>query len=398
MTPARLFGCVGNGINATVQDAHRPSSFDEGWGMPARIVVVGLGPGRAEYLSLGALDALRRAALVLGRPSHHPAVSELGGLGVSFESLDWVYETSGNMPEVYARLADEVLSAASKNDGTIAYAVPGHPLVAEASVGNLLAQARGRGVEVEVIASVSAVELCLLRLGFDPLRGVRVADAQAVPRLDPATATLFMQLDQRMLASDLKLSLLEIYPSEHEVTLLHAVGDPEQEWLARVPLSEMDRRDDFDHLTSLFVPPLPEAQRPVLLQDLVDIMARLRSPGGCPWDLEQTHESLKPCLEEEAQEVLEAIDAQDPPHLCEELGDVLLQVLFHAQLASEVGDFDIRDILKGLRDKLIERHPHVFGEVKIATAAEVLVAWDQIKRRARVARLSDSEAGETNID
>lgn len=351
--------------------------------MSAKILVVGLGPGRADLLSLGALEALRSAGLALVRTSAHPAVTQLSSLGVKYQSLDWVYEANEKLEEVYAQLAAEVIKAARQEPGSVVYAVPGNPLVAEASVGILLEQAQAEGLEIEVIPSLSSVELCLARLGFDPLQGFRVANAQAPGRSYTDTATLFLQVDARMTASELKILLLEAYPAEHKVALLHEMGVAEKERVVWLPLAELDRREDFSHLTSLFVPALEVEAAPVVFQELIDIMARLRSPEGCPWDREQDHVSLRVCLEEETQEVLEAIEQQDPRALCEELGDLLLQTLFHAQLAAEVGDFDIGDVLRGLRDKLIERHPHVFGGEKLQTAAQVLEAWDEIKRRSK---------------
>jgi tetrapyrrole methylase family protein/MazG family protein len=117
--------------------------------------------------------------------------------------------------------------------------------------------------------------------------------------------------------------------------------------------------------------------------ELVEIMARLRSPEGCPWDRKQDHRSLRPCLLEETYEVLEAVDRDDPQALCQELGDLLLQVIFHAQLATEAGQFDMDDVVKGLRDKLVARHPHVFGDSAAETPEEVLHQWDDLKRRER---------------
>lgn len=117
--------------------------------------------------------------------------------------------------------------------------------------------------------------------------------------------------------------------------------------------------------------------------ELVAVMARLRSPSGCPWDREQDHRTLRPCLLEETYEVLEAIDGGDPDALREELGDLLLQVIFHAQLAQETGTFDIGDVVRGLRDKLVARHPHVFGESSAETPEEVLHQWDSLKREER---------------
>jgi MazG family protein len=120
-------------------------------------------------------------------------------------------------------------------------------------------------------------------------------------------------------------------------------------------------------------------------QALVDVMARLRAPDGCPWDREQTHNTLKPYLLEEAYEVLHAIDEGDDDELKKELGDVLLQVVFHAQIASETARFDIYDVAEALREKLVRRHPHVFGEVKVSGQQEVLQNWEAIKAAEKVA-------------
>lgn len=118
-------------------------------------------------------------------------------------------------------------------------------------------------------------------------------------------------------------------------------------------------------------------------EKLVGIMATLRGPDGCPWDKEQTHESLKENLIEESYEVIDAIDADDIPHLCEELGDLLMQIIFHARMAEENEKFDISDVVKGISEKLLRRHPHVFGEAEITSSEEVLHQWAQIKAREK---------------
>lgn len=117
--------------------------------------------------------------------------------------------------------------------------------------------------------------------------------------------------------------------------------------------------------------------------ELVAIMARLRGPDGCPWDRKQTHATLRPYLLEEAYEALEAIDAADDAELCEELGDVLLQVVFHAQIAAEEGRFDIEAVGQAIVDKLVRRHPHVFDDASADGADEVLLRWEQIKKQER---------------
>ena len=117
--------------------------------------------------------------------------------------------------------------------------------------------------------------------------------------------------------------------------------------------------------------------------DLVEIIAALRAPGGCPWDIKQTHQSLKECLVEESGEVIDAIDNDDDENLCEELGDVLLQVVMHAQIAAERGSFTIDDVVQGVSEKMIRRHPHVFGNVKISSPEESLELWKKIKEQEK---------------
>src|SRR6266536_512876 len=129
--------------------------------------------------------------------------------------------------------------------------------------------------------------------------------------------------------------------------------------------------------------PVPARAHGERLLDLIRVMHRLRSPGGCPWDREQTHQSLARHLLEEAHETLEAIDAGDPAHLREELGDLLLQVVFHAEMAAQEGEFDIDDVAEGIVTKLIRRHPHVFGELEVDSAAQVLVNWERIKKEEK---------------
>ena len=134
--------------------------------------------------------------------------------------------------------------------------------------------------------------------------------------------------------------------------------------------------------------PAAPAAEPV--DRLRGIVARLRAPDGCPWDREQTHASLKSALIEETYEVLAAIDAKDDVNLCEELGDLLLHITMHAQMASEAGNFDLDDVARGITEKMIRRHPHVFGDHAAADSAAVLLKWDEIKRREKGAAASES--------
>jgi tetrapyrrole methylase family protein/MazG family protein len=179
-----------------------------------------------------------------------------------------------------------------------------------------------------------------------------------------------------------KIALMRFYPDEHPVTLVRAASVPGEEFKETIPLYEIDRRVDVDHLTSLYLPPAP----PVGVERLRQIVAKLRNPdGGCPWDLEQTHESLRKFILEEAYEAVEAIDEDDDDMMVEEFGDLLLQVVLQAQVAEDREAFDLQEVADRISDKLVYRHPHVFGTEKADTSEEVLANWDQLKAAEKAA-------------
>ncbi|MGA9233011.1 MAG: nucleoside triphosphate pyrophosphohydrolase, partial [Exiguobacterium oxidotolerans] len=197
---------------------------------------------------------------------------------------------------------------------------------------------------------------------------------------------LIGQVYDAFVAGDLKVMLMERYPDEHPVTLVTAAGTSKQHVMT-VPLYELDRVTMLSNLTTVYVPPVTEEK--ALNRDfatLKDIIARLRGEGGCPWDQEQTHESLKKHLIEESYELLEAIDLQDDNLMIEELGDVLLQVMLHAQIGLDEGYFDIRDVIGSVSDKMIRRHPHVFAETTVDSAADVVANWQTIKSQEKPER------------
>ena len=154
--------------------------------------------------------------------------------------------------------------------------------------------------------------------------------------------------------------------------------------MGQIPLFELDRQPNYDHLTACFVPPVAmESRSRFDMDDLVAVMTRLRAPDGCPWDKEQTHESLLTNLLEESYEFIGAVRDGDIDHMYDELGDVLLQVVFHAEIARQHGNFDITDVTTAITGKMIERHPHIFGTVRADTSAQVLDNWEAIKRSQR---------------
>jgi tetrapyrrole methylase family protein/MazG family protein len=338
--------------------------------------ILGLGPGPVGLITLETMELLEAADEVMVRTVKHPCIDELLARGVSVRAMDHYYEAAESMEEVYVAIASEVVREAEAQ-GEVFYATPGFPLVAERAVQLILAE----DVEVMIHPAVSFLEDLLALLRFDPVDGLSLLEADRLIAggyaiLDPRVATIISQVDSRLKASDVKLVLLEVYPASHEIKVVR------EERVEEIALEELDREERFDHLTSLFVARLPENEI-FDFQRLADIVARLREPDGCPWDRKQTHESLARHMVEEAHEAVDAIHDGDWEHLSEELGDLLLQVALHAQLGAEEEIFDIRDTLRLIIEKLLRRHPHVFGEAELNTPEEVIARWERIKADER---------------
>ncbi len=346
-----------------------------------QITVVGLGPGKVEHMSVAAWRAIEAASEVWVRTARHPTVPALPGEH-TVRSFDEVYETCGSFEQVYEEIARQVVALGKRPEGVL-YAVPGHPLVAETSVQRISALADQEGVPVRIIPSESFLSSLLVALGVDGA-DLQIVDALGLaqrwhPDLIVDRPAVLSQLYDRATASTVKLVLMAAYPDEHEVMMVRAAGTPGQE-VRRLPLSEIDRQDDIDHLTSLYVPP---RSTPSSLEAFQDTVARLRAPDGCPWDREQDHQSLREALLEETYEVLEAIDNEDWRELRIELGDLLMQICMHAQIASEAGMFGIYDVVAGINQKIRRRHPHVFAHTSVSDSAEVLRNWEEIKQAER---------------
>jgi len=230
-------------------------------------------------------------------------------------------------------------------------------------------------------------------LGLDPYPRLILMDAldlsQAhMPPFPPDMPVLVAQIYSRLVAAEVKMTLNAIYPDEHPVRMVHAAGT-ENEIVEQIPLYEMDRSEHIGLLTVLYVPPLGEGTSFEAFQEIV---AHLRAPDGCPWDREQTHDTLRAHLMGEAYEALAAMDSGDPVKMTEEFGDLLLQIVLNAQIASEEEDFSMADILSGIYEKIIRRHPHVFGNITLDGVQGVLKNWEKLKAVER-AQSNEPEKG-----
>lgn len=353
------------------------------------IHLVGLGPGGADALPPRARLLLTQTRFpVFLRTARHPVVTQEPLASVVFAAFDDVYENEPSFEAVYDTIVQRVL-AAHDAQGEVVYAVPGHPLVGEATTARLLPLAREKAIPVAIVGAPSFVDACLEALGEAVTDNLAIVDALALNADEPTPLRalrtngplLLYQVHSRLAASNVKLALMRAgYPDAFVVSIIWSAGVAGEQRVWVTPLHQMDRSDAFDHLCSVWVPALPPQARRPDFDDLVGVMARLRDKNhGCPWDLKQTHQTLRPFVLEEAYEVADAIDADDPDALTEELGDLLLQVVFHAQLAGEAGTFEAGDVIQTIVEKLVRRHPHVFGDLKVETAGEVLANWNAIK-------------------
>lgn len=352
--------------------------------MSAKITVVGLGSGDPDRLTLGSLKRLQGAKQRYVRTKDHPVVTWLEETGVSFSSFDEVYESRDDFPSVYLEIVERLIAVAGSvaEGDEILYAVPGHPMVAEATVKLLRERCPLVGIELNVIGGESFLDEAFVRLGFDPIEGFKLLDASEITgeRLDPRLHTLIGQVYDEFTASDVKLSLMEIYPDDYQVIVGHALGVDGLEQIVSVPLYELDRVQGYGNLSLVYVPASSDdSLRIRSFQRLHEIMTILRSPDGCPWDREQTHQSIRKNLIEETYEVLETIDDDDPDHMREELGDLLLQIMLHSQMEEELGTFTAYDVIQELNEKLLYRHPHVFGDLSAEDAEAALKNWDAMK-------------------
>lgn len=358
------------------------------------ITVLGLGlcpEDRGE----GTRRILKKALIVVLQTERCEAAAELRASGIPYRSLDSLYESNADFEAFCRSAAAQLLSWARENENSLCFAVPGSPEGLPLLV-ELKRQADEKGVPVKVLPALGYGDAALARHMGDPgfeEQAVRCF-ASSLPRLDWQRPLCVQELDNVLLAGQVKLALLDVYPEMLTVYLSQCCDGVFLE--REISLYELDRQgqEGYDHSSCLLLPALDFDQlNRYGMGDLYHILHRLRGPGGCPWDAEQNHASLRSGLLEEAYEVADAIDAEDDDALCEELGDLLLQVYFHALIAEEHGSFGYHDVSTGISNKMIHRHPHVFAGEKVKDAGEVLERWEDIKRREKQQqRVSDTLA------
>ncbi|MGM8213037.1 nucleoside triphosphate pyrophosphohydrolase [Virgibacillus sp. W0430] len=348
--------------------------------MTAYIKIVGLGAGEIDQLPLGIYKLLTgEQDKIFVRTCLHPVVSTLQQEGISFESFDSYYEAETDFANVYEKIVETLVKEAKSRP--IIYAVPGHPMLAEQTVQLLLDEP---DVEVDVVGGHSYLDALFTALKIDPIDGFQFIDGASFHRseLNYKQHTVFCQVYDRMIASEVKLVLLEDLPADYEVTIVEAAGTNEEK-LIPIPLKELDHHVQMSNLTSLYVPPVPDELLTHTFHHLRNTIATLRGPEGCSWDKQQTHESLRTYVIEEVYELIDAINNEDDEGIVEELGDVLLQVMLHSQIGEDDGYFTVDDVIKGITEKMIHRHPHVFKKDHLQNGVDLHASWEALKQEEK---------------
>ena len=347
------------------------------------IVIVGLGPAGANNLTREAWDWLSQVNEIWARTRYHPVISELHENLIihSFDS-----EEMNSSGDFGADIAKNLIRLCQEQGG-VTYVVPGSPFIAEETVRQIMKGVEETQIPVRVIDGMSFLEPVCSALGLDPHPKLVLTDSLYLASLEipffPASVpAMISNLRSGLEASDLKLTLMNNYPDEYPVKLVHNAGLPD-ELIEEIPLYLLDQSLHTGLMTTLYLPARENGRG---FEDFQQIIARLRAVDGCPWDREQTHLSLRPYLLQESYEVLEALDEENSQHLVEELGDLLLQIVLHAQIAIEEQDFNMTDVLATVSEKIIRRHPHVFTELKVDSVDGVLYNWEQIKAEERKAK------------
>lgn len=349
--------------------------------MTHKIEIIGLGAGDLDQLPFGVYQKLiQTKGVVLTRTMDHPVIKALALEGVQFESFDHVYKAHDHFEQVYEEIAGNIKELALAN--SVIYTVPGHPMVAEKTVQLLL---EDNEALVEVVGGQSFLDDLFTSLGIDPIDGFQFVDATSFKREDLSYKQhiIFSQVYDAFIASEVKLSLLEDLPPEYEITVVEAAGT-KAEKKQIIPLEDLDRMANISNLTSIYIPPAPDNLLHHTFNQLRSVIKTLRGPDGCPWDKKQTHKTLRKYALEEVYELITAINEEDDEGIVEELGDVLLQVLLHSQIGEDEGFFTVDDVIKGITDKMIHRHPHVFSPESPKKS------WDELKQEEHGTKEAES--------
>lgn len=360
--------------------------------MTADITIVGLGPGPVELRTVAAQCALDSADRIFIRDHDGADFSDLLGKPNVTDLREFRAQGAPH-GERWRSAASAVVDAAAA--APVVLAIPGHPRYGEMLTVETIHLATSNGLSVEVIDGLSMIDLLCTSLDIDPVRErVQLVDGRDLSllqddapfeggllRLSPALPMLITHVYSNEIMRKLTAQLLRILPGDHPITTVSHAGLP-AESQQQLTLNEL-----ADHsgspMMGIYLPAQADLNASRASETLQHIVARLRREDGCPWDRKQTTASLRAPLIDELYEVIDAIDADDDANLAEELGDLIMLIMMHAQIATEREAFTLEDVYQAINTKLVRRHPHVFGDLAAETPDDVVGLWQQVKAQEK---------------
>jgi len=343
------------------------------------IQIIGLGAGSIDELTIRAHKALNGNIPTFARTERHPIIKKLQE-EVEIKCFDDFFEKYETFDEVYEKMTDNILELVKKH-GKINYCTAGSPYYGDIVTKKLINEYKDQ-INIIIIDGMSFLDKCIKLSGFSDYKAIKVLDCLEADEFsfDINSFCIVSQVYDSEMASQLKLKLMETYPDDTSILKMDVLEDN----VKKIPLFMLDQEKNYGFSTYFCILPIEISKNTVYnVTNLCRIVKILRSPDGCPWDMKQTHESIRQHVIEEAYEVVDAIDNDDVDNLVEELGDLLFQVVFHAELGSEDGYFNFSDVVTNLCKKMYSRHPHVFGDIKAVNADEALESWEASKQKEK---------------
>ncbi|MCL2321764.1 MAG: SAM-dependent methyltransferase [Oscillospiraceae bacterium] len=325
------------------------------------IQIIGLGPGSSDSITIGTLEILKKSNRIFLRTSMHPCVDFIRSQGVEFQTLDFLYESSKSFEEVYEKIAN-LIADESFLYSEVCYAVPGNPKVAEKSVEILINICKLKNIDFKVYPAVSFLDNVFYRLNLDPIDGIQILDGANIFEsiIDRRKGIIICQVYDEFIASDVKIFLNKYFNDEKQIYFLKSLGIDEDEVIEKIELMNLDKMKDIDHLTSVYVPPSKdEIDFKYDIFDLMKIISFLGGENECDFNKKQTGKDLMKYLIEEVYDLDSAIKNDNIANIIEEMGNVLVNIIFLCQLESFYDMFDFIDVTDSICKKLIYRYPHI---------------------------------------
>ncbi len=343
------------------------------------IQIIGLGAGSIEDLTIKAHKALQENIPTYARTERHPIIQDLRE-NIDIKTFDDYFEKYESFDEVYEKIKETIIESSKQNE-KINYCTAGSPYYGDIVTKKLIDEYKDE-INIIIIDGISFLDKCIKLSGYSDYKSIGILDCLEADEFsfDVNSFNVVTQVYDLEIASQLKLKLMEIYPDDAAVLIIDVL----EENVKKIPLFMLDQEKKYGFSTYFCILPIEFSKKTVYnVNNLCRIVRILRGPDGCPWDKKQTHNSVRQCVIEEAYEVVDAIDNDDQDNLVEELGDLLFQVVFHSELGSEEGYFNINDVVNNVCNKMYSRHPHVFGNVKADNVDDALKTWEVSKQKEK---------------